>query len=164
MPYIDQKYTHTEAFYSCGVFVQALGARYHLGMDRLPRWNMTSIYPSPDSGEFISESARLKEAGEAIIAAASDPSSSVRTLIDLKDKGDSILVTMTAYADALLSTDSSDPAFLKAVSIAEEAAVGYQKAEDAFIRAISLHPEAAEDPSLADYRRYILLDHLHGNA
>ena len=136
--------------------MQALGARYHLGMDRLPRWNMTSIYPSPDSGEFISESARLKEAGEAIIAAASDPSSSVRTLIGLKDKGDSILVTMTAYADALLSTDSSDPAFLKAVSIAEEAAVGYQKAEDAFIRAISLHPEAAEDPSLADYRRYIL--------
>ena len=117
---------------------------------------MTSIYPSPDSEEFIAESVHLKEAGEAIIAAASDSEVPVRTLIDLKDKGDSILVTMTAYADALLSTDSSDPAFLKAVSEAEEAAVGYQKAEDAFIRAISLHPEAADDPSLADYRKYIL--------
>ena len=116
---------------------------------------MTSIYPSPDSEEFIAESVHLKEAGEAIIAAASDPEVPVRTLIDLKDKGDSILVTMTAYADALLSTDSSDPAFLKAVSEAEEAAVGYQKAEDAFTRAIGSRESEASDPELSTYGTYI---------
>ncbi len=91
--------------------------------------------------------------GRGIISGAS--SLPIRELIALKDRGDALLVNITAYAEALLSTDSDDPSYLKAMSEAEDAAVGYQKAEDAFTRAIGSQEDEASSPELSAYGTYI---------
>ena len=102
-------------------------------MDKAPQWDLSTIYPSPSSPEFLDDIARLDAIGrvlteDAVSMAASD-------LIALRDSALAISINLTAYASALLSTDSSNPEYLKALSSAEKAEAGFSKAEDAFIRA-----------------------------
>ena len=129
---------------------------YPFSMNGLPRWDLSAIYPSPESKEFSSDIDHLAEIGSRLISLSSSGGASLRELIDLKDRGDSILINLSAYTEALLSTASDDPVYMKAASMSEDAAVRYQKAEDAFLRAVpSLLPEAEEDEGLASYRYYI---------
>lgn len=131
-------------------------------MNRLPHWDMSPIYPSPDSAEFHCDIKKLSEKGRELAAAAS--SLPLKDLIALKDECDSIIITLTAYADALLSTDSDNPLFLKASGEAEAALVEYQSAEDAFLRAVAGRKDEFSDPELQGHRKYledILIEESH---
>ncbi len=94
---------------------------------------MTSIYPSPLSDRFSDDIERLGAIGRELKDAAGK--ASVSELIALRDRGLAIAMNLTSYASALLSTDTSDPDYLRALSAAEKAEAEFSKAEDAFIRA-----------------------------
>ena len=124
---------------------------------------MTGIYPSPDSEEFRLDIKKLAEIRDNLIELSSSDVP-LKELIALKDKGDSLVINLTAYADSVLSTDTENPEYLKASVAAEEAAVSYQRAEDAFIRAAAGRRDEFSDPSLADYSKYlsdILIEESH---
>ena len=88
---------------------------------------MTGIYPSPDSEEFRLDIKKLAEIRDNLIELSSSDVP-LKELIALKDKGDSLVINLTAYADSVLSTDTENPEYLKASAAAEEAAVSYQRA------------------------------------
>ena len=117
--------------------------------DRIPQWNLSSIYPSPSSDAFNDDILRLGRIGEDLRKAASDGASCME-LIGIRDEGLAIAVNLTAYASALLSTDSSSAQYLKAVAAAERAEAEFSKAEDAFLRAF---PDEGDVP---DEYRYIV--------
>ena len=102
--------------------------------DRIPQWNLCSIYPSPSSDAFNDDILRLGRIGDDLRKAASDGASCME-LIGIRDEGLAIAVNLTAYASALLSTDSSSAQYLKAVAASERAEAEFSKAEDAFLRA-----------------------------
>ena len=85
---------------------------------KLPHWDMTGIYPAPDSKEFLDDIALLGRIGDEIISETEKESPSAERLINLKDKGDSLEITLTAYTDALISTDSENPVLLRASALA----------------------------------------------
>ena len=114
--------------------------------DRIPQWNLSSIYPSPSSDAFNDDILRLGRIGDDLRKAASDGASCME-LIGIRDEGLAIAVNLTAYASALLSTDSSSAQYLKAVAAAERAEAEFSKAEDAFLRAF---PDEGDVPD--DYR------------
>ncbi len=127
---------------------------YHHGMNQLPRWDLSSIYPSPDSSVFHDDVVKLGRKGEELAALCSS-SAPLRTLIALKDECDATAMTLSAYTEALLSTDSENPFYLRAMGEAEEALVLYSRAEDAFIRAAASRKDEFGDPSLADHAKYL---------
>ena len=101
-------------------------------MDIIPQWNLSSIYPSPASMEFLDDIERLGEIGNRLREAAAG--SSPMEMLAIRDQGLALSINLTAYASALLSTDSSDPGYLRALSAAEKAEAEFSKACDAFIR------------------------------
>ena len=102
------------------------------------RWDLGSIYPDGIDDDI----ARLKAIGTELkeLSLADAPLS---TLIGKKDEGDRIAISITAYADAALSVDSSDPGLMKAAECAERAAAEYAEAGDAFTRAVGRSGEEA---------------------
>ena len=102
------------------------------------RWDLGSIYPDGIDDDI----ARLKAIGTELkeLALADAPLS---TLIGKKDEGDRIAISITAYADAALSVDSSDAELMKAAECAERAAAEYDEAGDAFTRAVGRSGEEA---------------------
>ena len=106
-------------------------------MNNLPRWSLDGIYPSESSPEFLEDIAKLER-----LSAALDENPSLA----LYDELSAIAINLDAYVNALLSTDSSDESFLKALSKVEDALVAYRKAEDGFIRHIGGTEEKAEEP------------------
>ncbi len=126
-----------------------------VSMTELPRWNMETIYPSADSEEFSSDIERVKETASLLQKKAEDPSVSIKELIDIRDRGASLLINVSAYAEALLSTDSDNSVFLRAVSRAEDAAVIFRMAEDSFTRASASRAEEFSHPELRMYGKYL---------
>ena len=82
--------------------------------------------------EFLDDIERLGEIGNRL--RESSAGSSPMEMLAIRDQGLALSINLTAYASALLSTDSSDPGYLRALSAAEKAEAEFSKACDAFIR------------------------------
>ena len=62
------------------------------------------------------------------------------------DELSAIVINLDAYVNALLSTDSDNEKYLKALSLVEDALVIFNKAEDEFVRSIGKTKEEADEP------------------
>ena len=132
-------------------------------MSKLPHWDMTAIYPSPDSERFKSDIATLDKLSSELVSMI-DNGTPLKALIVLKDRADAILITLTAYAESMLSTDTENDVYLKAMGEAEDASVRYQRAEDSFLRAVAKRSDEFSDPALSPYMKYlddILVENSH---
>ncbi len=125
---------------------------YHRYMNNLPRWDLENIYP--DSERFHSDIKKADQAGKALVKLCKQKAP-LRELIDAKDKADSLVINITSYAEAILSTDTSNPSYMKAMSEAEAAAVRFQKAENFFTRAVAARKDEFECEELSDYQLYL---------
>ena len=96
-------------------------------MNDLPRWSLDTIYPSVDSPEFSDDLDKVRSLASAL---AAEPD------LALFDELTALMVNLDAYVSALISTDSENEAYLKALSAVEDAEVIYKKAEDRFTRYI----------------------------
>lgn len=102
-------------------------------MSTLPAWDLTPIYPACDSKEF------LADLGTAIADARALEESLTAGSIDLKQSIQQYelvldyLENLHAYSSACLTTDTSNPLFLKAVSQVEEASLAVQHLQVLFL-------------------------------
>ena len=108
-------------------------------MNDLPRWSLDAIYPSVGSKEFSDDLGRVR-----VLASALEEEPSLA----LFDELTALMVNLDAYVSALISTDSENEAYLKALSAVEDAEVIYKKAEDRFTRYIGQTEAAEDDPLL----------------
>lgn len=125
---------------------------YHLRMNNLPRWDLKRIYPDLD--KFHDDIKKVRKLS-LLIEKSCRSALPLKSLIDLNDQAESLIVNITAYAEALLSTDSTNPLFLKIMSEAEAASVRYEKAEDLFTRTIAARKSEFSLPELRDYQLYL---------
>ncbi len=95
-------------------------------------WSLENIYPGIGSPQFLSDIEELGRLSERIIAAADGD---IPALVSLYEKASAIAETLT-YADALLSTDTQNEAYMKGAERAQRASASFAKAETAFLRAI----------------------------
>ena len=66
--------------------------------------------------------------------------------LSIYDELSAIAINLDAYVNALLSTDSDNEEYLKALSLVEDALVVFNKAEDEFVRAVGKTKEEAGEP------------------
>ena len=119
-------------------------------MKDLPHWSLDNIYPSVDSSEFSDDIARISELADLLERECS---------LAVYDELSAIVINLDAYVNALLSTDSSNEKYLKALSRVEDALVVFKKAEDCFIRNIG-KTEERKDDSLFIREARVLSSHL----
>ena len=103
----------------------------------LPHWSLSNIYPSVDSAEFRNDLEKVKELSSLLEKECS---------LAVYDELSAIVINLDAYVNALLSTDSDNAEYLKALSLVEDALVVFNKAEDEFVRSIGKTKEEADEP------------------
>lgn len=123
-------------------------------MERLPRWNMDSIYKGPESEEFLSDIERSKKLSEELIECAKRKES-ILSLIEKADFIKALAVTYSAYASALLSTDTQSPAYIKAVSLAEDGEVAVSDALSKLVYYLKDRKDEFDSPELLPYKLFL---------
>ena len=121
--------------------------------DLLPHWDLSEIYPSPESGEFKADLKKVYELRDEIMENLED--FSIKKLIDLLNDSASLCSNLSAYSSALLSTDTSNSTYLKAVGETEDAEIAYEEAYQAFIRSASKRSDEFSSEDLEDYKLFL---------
>ena len=101
--------------------------------DKLPRWSLEGIYPSPDSIEFERDIESVYELSNEIEEKSKDSKTPLLDLLELDDKATAICTNLYAYSSALLSTDSSNESYMKAVSKTEDASSSLSSAKSVMV-------------------------------
>ncbi len=117
----------------------------------LPRWSLEGIYPSVDSVEFDRDIKRLYDIVSEIESNGKDPDYSLKRLLSLNDLGEAYVSNLMAYTEALLSTDTSNNAYLKAFSRAEDVAMDYLSAQDIIVENVARREGEFGSPDLEEY-------------
>ncbi len=129
-------------------------------MATVPRWDLTPIYPALESEQFksdlkevVSLSHQLEEQLESSHCDIAEAVYSYEHILDL-------LINLTAYSSCLLTTETGNPAYLKAVNQVEEEALVVQRLEVLFINFLKTQEQEVvllteEGGPLAAYR-YVL--------
>lgn len=126
--------------------------------NNLPHWDLTPIYKGVDTPDFISDL-------EKVVTLSSKLKSDIeahKSLYDIVTALNEIITiqsTLNSYANAILTTDTSNSSYIKAVGSVEEALLKFQEAEDLFVSKIKDYQNEFSDPRLKAYS-YILNEYL----
>ncbi len=119
--------------------------------EKLPKWNLDSIYPGVRSPEFLNDIKRSKELASELTALASSGKASVLELIEKSDYLTALVTTYYAYASCLLSTDTSSPDYIAAVSMAEDGVIAANEAENNMVYFLRNRRSEFSSPELEKY-------------
>ena len=120
---------------------------------KLPRWDLSPIYPGVDSKAFLDDLAQVDLLCKEL--SGSLQTASLKDLIAIINDLESIIGTIDPYASALLSTDTANPAYIAAVGKAEKACVAFSNAMTEFTAECAKREKEFDDPALADYRLFL---------
>lgn len=123
-------------------------------MEKLPKWNMDSIYKGPESEEFLSDIEKSKKLSAALIESAKRKDS-ILSLIESADYLKALATTYSAYASALLTTDTQSPVFIKAVSLAEDGESIVSDALSKLVYYLKDRKDEFDDVNLEPYKLFL---------
>lgn len=124
---------------------------------KLPHWDLTPIYPSVESKEFLSDLASIAEASSCLDGMIS--SGALYDIVMLLDRTDALISNTSSYCYALLSTDTSNPSYIGALDKVENASIRFRNAYSRFVAALPMMKDRFSDPRLKDYG-YVLSEML----
>lgn len=120
--------------------------------EKLPRWDMSAIYPSCESEEFLNDVKSVVEKSSELEKKAASGTCSILELLELDDEIAAILSTVGAYSSALLTTDTSNPSYIKAVGITEDAEIAYSSAASTLTFYLAKRTDEFDKPELEKYK------------
>ena len=124
----------------------------------LPHWDLTPIYKGVDTPDFLADL-------EKVVTLSNKLKSDIeehKPLFDVINLLNEIITigwTLNSYANAILTTDTSNGAYIKAVGNVEEALLKFKEADDLFVSKIKDYQNEFSDPRLKQYS-YILNEYL----
>ena len=122
---------------------------------KLPHWDLSPIYPGPESEKFENDIKRAFDIAKKLETVSADPSVPVLDILKLFDEGAAVAITLGAYAHALYSTDASNAVYLKAMGKAEEVETALNSAQDIMIYHVSKRATEFDAPELAPYALFL---------
>jgi pepF/M3 family oligoendopeptidase len=133
-----------------------------------PRWNLDSVYPSFDSPEYKKDLALLKEKISAFLAllekalpsGGEELAPAIKALIGAWEEAGDIAENLSAYAEAVYTTDTRSGRALAEINAIDEVSLPLGKAAVLFGKRLAENRESIlalteKDPDLAAYRFFI---------
>lgn len=120
--------------------------------EKLPRWNMENIYPSCDGKEFNGDIDKVITLSKDLEKMASDPKSSILEILKLSDVIAATLINASAYASALLTTDTTNEKYIKAMGKSEDATSAYSSAMSVATYFLAKRVDEFSSEELKDYK------------
>ncbi len=123
--------------------------------EKLPSWNISSIYPSVLSREFEDDIARIFTLSDTLKKKCRDKDVPLKQLLELRDGLVALSVNVSAYSYVSFSVKTDDPAVAQAVSRADSAVSAAEDADNVFSYYVSERKDEFDDPSLEDYSLFL---------
>ncbi|WP_320128125.1 M3 family oligoendopeptidase [uncultured Sphaerochaeta sp.] len=126
----------------------------------LPRWDLSPIYPAADSSEFTTDLKKVVSLSKTLEERLAFPSVDILEAVKLYELILDYYENLNAYSSCCLSTDTSNPIFLKAVNQVAEMSLSVQHLDVVMLNFLSREKTkvfalAQEGKPLASYR-YVL--------
>ena len=131
-------------------------------MATIPRWDLTPIYPALNSEQFTQDLKKVVSLSNSLEKELLSSSCNIVEAVHSYELILDYLENLSAYSSCLLTTETGNPAFLKAVNQVEEEALVVQRLEVLFINFLKKHEQEVtaltkEGSVLAPYR-YVLTE------
>lgn len=129
-------------------------------MATTPRWDLSPIYPSLTSEHYAYDLKEVVSLANTLEKELATPSCDITEAVYSYERILDYLENLNAYSSCLLTTETGNPAYLKAVNRLEEEALVVQRLEVLFINFLKEHEKEVslltkEGEPLASYR-YVL--------
>ena len=123
--------------------------------EKLPKWDLESIYSSVESKEFTADIARVYKLSDELKEKSNDKSIPLIELIRLRDELKALTGELSAYAYTSFSVNTTNPDILAAYSKVENASVAANDADTVFAYYIAERESEFNDPALKDYALFL---------
>ena len=120
----------------------------------LPSWDLSPIFSSVEGEDFRSALESI-DAFCGSLKAALDAQLPLRDAVDILDSLTATYETLYAYTSALVSTDTLNAAWLKALGDVEAKSVAISEVENLFLQVLRQRRDEIDSPDLKDYS-YVL--------
>ena len=126
-------------------------------MATTPRWDLSPIYPSLTSEHYAFDLKEVVSLANTLEKELATPSCDITEAVYSYERILDYLENLNAYSSCLLTTETGNPAYLKAVNRLEEEALVVQRLEVLFINLLKEHEKEVslltkEGEPLASYR------------
>ncbi len=123
--------------------------------EKLPKWDLESIYSGVGSKEFIDDIARVYKLAELLKEKSKDKTVPLVDLIKLRDELMSLAGELSAYTYTSFSVNTTDPDILAAYSKVENAVVAANDADTVFEYYVAERESEFDNPELEDYSLFL---------
>ncbi len=123
--------------------------------EKLPKWDLESIYPGVESKEFNSDIDSVYKLSAELKQKSKDKSIPIIELIKLHDSLMALSAEIGTYSYASFSVDTTNPAVLAAYSKVENAEVATRDASTVFEYYLSERESEFDAPELKDYSLFL---------
>ncbi len=110
-------------------------------MTTIPRWDLTPIYPALTSEQFIHDLKEVVLLSNNLEKELVSSSCNIVEAVYAYERILDYLENLSAYSSCLLTTETGNPAFLKAVNQVEEEALVVQRLEVLFLNFLKKHEQ-----------------------
>ena len=125
-------------------------------MESLPRWDLRPIYPGPESAEFLADlewvRTNITNLGTNLDDGTSDLQANIEAFELLLDYAENL----GAYTNALVTTDTTNSVYLKALNQVEDLLVTLKPLIVRFLRHLAARKEEIKERGSADPYAYVL--------
>ncbi len=123
--------------------------------EKLPKWDLESIYPGVESKEFDSDITRVYKLSDELKEKSRDKSIPLIDLIKLRDDLMALTTELGAYTYASFSVDTTSPFIIAAYSKAEKASIAANEADTVFQYYIAERSDEFSRPELKPYALFL---------
>ncbi len=119
--------------------------------EKLPRWNIDKIYPGVESGKFLNDLKKLDEITKCLERISPDDKFPLVEILEKNNEGEAISTNLYAYIEALLSTDTTNASYLKALSAVEKSVTEFSSSQDLVIYYVARREKEFDREELKNY-------------
>ncbi len=123
--------------------------------EKLPVWDLESIYPGVESKEFNCDIERVYELSDALKKKSRDKSIPIIELLKERDELMALMTELGSYAYTSFSVNTTDPVISAAYSKVEKASVAANEADTVFAYYIAERDGEFNAPQLKDYSLFL---------
>ncbi len=125
-------------------------------MKSLPRWDLTPIYPGPESAEFLSDLELVRTKSAELELRLADEKSDLQANIEAFELILDHVENLGAYSNALVTTDTTNSVYLKALNQVEDLLLVLNPLTVLFLRHLAKREDEIKTRGSDDPYAYVL--------
>lgn len=123
--------------------------------EKLPKWDLESIYPSVESKEFLNDVEKVYALSGELKKKSKDKDASILSILKVYDELAAYVINVGTYTYTSFSVDTTNPAVISAMGKSEKAEIASRDAFTEMTLELSKRTDEFDAPELKDYALFL---------